>query len=321
MNTITAQKFIHRHPVTVSVLVIATAGAVEILLKATIDLLSVQLPVITVGIISGALLSLLGGVTLTRLGLWRELGLLGRPVQPRALLWLVPFVIHGVLPLTEGFHVSADKAAAALAFGMLIAFWKLVVLAVLFYAWLPHGARCAAAATALGWASMHLGGILTGAPVVPTLLLSLSYLFLAFAFVAVRLRTGVLWPLLATYALLLTTAVAVQKIQSNNLVPSVTHVLHAVGISILLAVYGLLAWPRHKHPTYSEFSRDRANRDEPGDDAQGRSSSLSVRTNTRIDSRTPSVSADSRAYDRFERSSDRAGCTQAEWCGTKPRCG
>jgi hypothetical protein len=250
MNAITRQKFVHRHPLTFSALMVATATAVELLVKVTIDLLSLRLSIITVGIISGALLSLLGAVTMIRLGLWRELGLLGRPAQPRVLLWFLPFMIYAALPLTEGIHVSVGKAAATLAFGLLISLWKLVALAVLFHAWLPHGARCAAAATALCWASMHLGGILTGATVVPTLLLSLSYLFLAFAFVAVRLRTGLLWPLLATYALLLTTAVAVQETESSNLVPSVTHVLPAVGISMLLAVYGLLAWPRHRQSTH-----------------------------------------------------------------------
>jgi hypothetical protein len=90
---------------------------------------------------------------------------------------------YGALPLTESIHGSVGKAAAALAFGLLISLWKLVVLAVLFYAWLPRGARCAAVTAALFWASMHLGGILTGATVVPTLLLSLSYLFFG-----VRLR-------------------------------------------------------------------------------------------------------------------------------------
>jgi hypothetical protein len=180
--------------------VVATATAVELLVNATLDLLSLRLPIVTVGVISGALLSLLGAVTVTRLGLWRQLGLLRYPAQPRALLWFLPFVIYGVLPLTEGLHVSADKAAAALTFGLLIAFWKLIMLAVLLYAWLPRGARWAAAATTLFWASMHLGGTLTGATVVPTFVLSLSYLFLAFAFVAVRLRTGLLWPMIATYA-------------------------------------------------------------------------------------------------------------------------
>lgn len=244
MNITASQQFIHRHPVAFSVLVIATATATELLVNATLDVLSLRLPIVTVGVISGALLSLLGAVTVTRLGLWRQLGLLKCPAQPRTLLWFLPFVIYGVLPLTEGLHVSADKVAAALAFGLLIAFWKLIVLAVLLHAWLHRGGRWAAAATAVFWASMHLGGIFTGATAVPTFVLSLSYLFLAFSFVAVRLRTGLLWPMIATYALLLTTTVAVHGTESSNLVASVHDILPAGGISILLAVYGLAAWPR-----------------------------------------------------------------------------
>jgi hypothetical protein len=90
---------------------------------------------------------------------------------------------------------------------------------------------------------MHLGGLLVGAAVAPTLLLSLSYLFLAFAFAAVRLRTGVLWPLVGCYALLLTTGAAAQDTAAPNLVASVESILPAVIASLLLAAYGLFALP------------------------------------------------------------------------------
>ncbi len=81
---------------------------------------------------------------------------------------------------------------------------------------------------------MHVGGILTGGIVAPTLVLCLSYLFLGFAFVAVRLRTGLLWPIVASYALLLASAVAVQNTEASNLVASVADVMPAVTISLLL---------------------------------------------------------------------------------------
>jgi hypothetical protein len=92
---------------------------------------------------------------------------------------------------------------------------------------------------------MHIDGILLGAIVVPTLVLALSYVFLGFAFVAVRLRIRLLWPLVCCYALLLTSAALVfQDNGASNLAGSVSDVLPAAGTSLLLAGYGLIVWRR-----------------------------------------------------------------------------
>jgi len=245
MNLTNASTSVPVRPLVFSVLLIGAVAAVDLLIKATSELLSIQLSVITTGIISGAVLSLLGALVIRRLGLWRELGLTGRPARWRTLLWFLPFAIYGVLPLTMGPDVTAGKVAGAVAFGVLIAFWKLTVLGLVLCAWLPRGARAAAALTACSFAIMHLTGILVGGVVAPTLVLSLSYLFSGFAFVAVRLRTGLLWPLVCCYALFLTTAAMVlQDNEGSNLAGSVSDVLPALVISLLLAGYGLIAWRR-----------------------------------------------------------------------------
>jgi len=235
---------IHRHPLAFSVLLITAVVAVDLLVKAPIDLLSLELSVITVGIISGAVLSLLGALVIKRLDVWHDLGLTERPARRRTLLWFLPFAIYGVLPLSAGLDITAGKFAGAVVFGVLIAFWKLAVLGLLLYVWLPRGARAAAGLTAVFWGTMHLGGILTGGLVAPTLLLSLSYLFLGFAFAAVRLRTGLLWPLVTSYALLLTTAAAMQDGDASNLAASVSDLMPAVTVSLLLAMYGLVVYRR-----------------------------------------------------------------------------
>jgi hypothetical protein len=237
---------IHRHSIVFSILLTGTAVTIELLLKMSADLLSLRLSVLTVGIISGVVLSAVAAIAVTRLRLWHQLRLLGRPQRARTLLWFLPFVIYGVLPLTQGLDGTASTAAGAIAFGLSIAFWKLIVLGLLLYAWLPRGERMAAGLAALFWAAMHLvGGILTGAMVAPTLMLSISYLFLAFAFVAVRLRTGMLWPLTGCYALLLAAAAATQKNEANNLAATVADMMPALVISALLAGFGLIAWPRN----------------------------------------------------------------------------
>ncbi len=249
MNPDAAPDPFTRRPLAFSALLIVAAGAVEVLLKATADLLSLDLSVITIGIVSGSVLSALGAVLISRLGLWRQLGLSARPRQPEALLWFLPFAITGLLPLTQGGAITAAKAAAAIAFGVLIAFWKLMVLGLVLHAWLPRGARPAAAAAALFWAGMHLGfGILTGGTVAPTVVLALSYVFLGFAFAAVRLRTGLLWPIVACYALLLAAAVATMTTEASNLATTVADQAPLLVISILLTGYGLLAWPRRPRP-------------------------------------------------------------------------
>ncbi|MGI8808964.1 MAG: hypothetical protein ACR2KK_14210 [Acidimicrobiales bacterium] len=235
---------VHRRPMAFSILLIGAVAGVDLLLKATSGLLSLRLSVMTTGIISGAVLSALGAVLIRRLGVWGEFGLTGRPARWRTLLWFLPFAIFGMLPLTEGLDATAGKVAGAVAFGALVAFWKLAVLGLALYAWLPRGARAAAGRAALVWGAMHLGGILLGGIVAPTLVLCLSYVFLGFAFAAVRLRTGLLWPLVASYALLLTTASAVQEGDATNLVASMSDVMPALAVSVLLAVYGLVVWRR-----------------------------------------------------------------------------
>ena len=76
-------------------------------------------------------------------------------------------------------------------------------------------------------------------------MLSLSYLFLAFAFVAVRVKSGLLWPLVPAYALLLASAVAVPDAETSNLAASVPDMMPALTVSLLLAGYGLVVWPRY----------------------------------------------------------------------------
>lgn len=74
---------------------------------------------------------------------------------------------------------------------------------------------------------------------------------------AVWLPTGLPWPLVACYALLLASASAVQT-EASNLAASVADVAPALVISVLLAAYGLAAWPRRQESgerTGSRYSR------------------------------------------------------------------
>lgn len=248
MNTTSIQDLVRRNPLAFSALVAGTVLVINLVLKLGFVALSLELSVLTTGGLSAALLSAVGALAITRLGLWHELGLLGWPARLRTLAWFLPFVALGGLPwITAAPTLTPAVAAAAVAFGVLNAFWKLGFLGLLMYAWLPRGERFAAAVAAGVWGVMHLAGILLGARVVPTLVLAAAYVLLSFGFAGVWMRTRLLWPLVGAYALLEGSAVAIFRDSgASNLATSAADLLPLMYSSLLLAGYGLLALPRRK---------------------------------------------------------------------------
>ena len=82
MNSTTRQDSLRRHRLATSLVVVATAGGLDVVLKVTlVDLLSLHWSVLTNGIISGFLAAVLGAVALSWLGVWRDVGLKTRPVR------------------------------------------------------------------------------------------------------------------------------------------------------------------------------------------------------------------------------------------------
>lgn len=77
MNTTSIQDLVRRNPLAFSALVAGTVLAVNLVLKLGSVVLSLELSVLTTGGLSAALLSAVGALAITRLGLWHELGLLG----------------------------------------------------------------------------------------------------------------------------------------------------------------------------------------------------------------------------------------------------
>ena len=232
-----------RSPLVFSLLVVAAAMLLDTLLGGALGRFAPGLSILHIGLATGAMLSTLASMALWRLGWWREVGFRA-PRDGRALLWFLPFLLYGLLPLGAGMRATAAGMLAAAAAGLAIAFWKLVVLGLLVRAFEPHGVWRAATLAAVLYGLLHLGSLLVGAAVGPTLLLSLASVCLAFGFAAVRLRTGLLWPLVGCYALLLTTAAASQDLVAPNLAPSIEAVAPAVAVSFLLALYGVFALRR-----------------------------------------------------------------------------
>jgi hypothetical protein len=222
------------------ILVVAGVVALEILVGRLVGWVAPSLSILGIGVVTGGFLGLLLAASIWRSGDAHELGLAGWP-RLRSVAWYAPFLIYGLLPLTGGVRSApADIALGAVA-GVLIAFWKLTVLALLLRAYSRRGAWGATTLAAVLFAIMHLGGLAVGAALAPTLVLSVSYLFLAFGLGGVRIRTGYMWPLMVCYAVLLTTAAAGQGASSPNFAPSVESILPAVVIGVVLAACGAFA--------------------------------------------------------------------------------
>ena len=227
------------HPLRFGVMVIGVVSLVDALLYALSGRLVPGLPITVIGIITGMTLSTLAAVAITALGWWHPLGFTQRG-DWRRLVPFALFVLYGLLPLSAGVQAAPGALLAGALMGLLIGFWKIAVLGMLLYAFMPLGEWRATSSAALLVGTMHLGGLLVGGALVPTLLLSLSYLFMAFAFGAAWVRTGLIWPLVISNALLIMSAAATQVTEAPNLVVSAESILPAVFVSLVLAVYGVL---------------------------------------------------------------------------------
>ena len=194
--------------------------------------------VLSSGLVSGATLGAVAVFGLSHFRLWEQLGF-RRPGRWRDLLLFAPFVVLGLAPLSAGVQAAPGTLVAWGIAGVLIAFYKMVLLAGLLYALKSRGRWQAAALAALLFALFELGGVLGGGMLATTSLLSVMYFFLSFAYGAAWLRTGTIWPLVIANALMTVSAAATQRsVEASNLASSVPEMLSGIVVAILLAVYG-----------------------------------------------------------------------------------
>ncbi|HYN98175.1 MAG TPA: CPBP family glutamic-type intramembrane protease, partial [Actinomycetota bacterium] len=187
---------------------------------------------------SGVTLGALAIIGLSHFRLWDQLGF-RRPERWRDLLMFAPFVLLGLAPLSAGVQAAPGTLVAWAIAALLIAFYKMVRLGGLLYALEPRGRWKAASLAALTFALFELGGVLAGGRLAATGLLSVMYFFLSFAYGAVWLRTGTIWPLIIANALMTISAAATQRsVEASNLASSVPEMVSGIVVAILLAAYG-----------------------------------------------------------------------------------
>ncbi|HEX2148862.1 MAG TPA: hypothetical protein VHI31_01615 [Actinomycetota bacterium] len=194
--------------------------------------------VLSAGLLTGLTLGLMATIYLTRLGLWNDFGF-RRPDRWSDLLRFAPFLVVGLLPLTAGVKAAPLTLAGWVIAGPLIAFYKMVVLGGLLYAFKPLGRWRAAGLAALAFAVFEFGGVLGGGALLATGLLSLMYFFLSFAYGAAWLRTGLIWPLVIANALMTVSAASTQRsVEASNVANSAADMFSGIGVAVLLAAYG-----------------------------------------------------------------------------------
>ncbi len=199
---------------------------------------------IFVGILTGGMFSVVAAMLLTYFGWWRKSGLLrGISLRNFGLFW--PLLLYGLLPLAQGFKTFRSAIELGVLVGVFIAFWKIAVLGMFVVMFRHRGVWRTTIYAALLFAIMHLGGILIGANPITTGLLSVSYFFLGFAFVSLRLRTGVLWPQWLIYTLFLVISVLLQPMRGLSLVPPIETLTGLVVITAILAIYGGIMLARY----------------------------------------------------------------------------
>ena len=202
-----------------------------------LEWLAPGISVLSSGLLSGVTLSAVAISGLSHFRLWEQLGF-RRPGRWRDLVLFAPFVLVGLAPLSAGVQAAPGTVVAWGVAALLIAFYKMVLLAGLLYAFKSRGRWQAVALAALVFALFELGGVLAGGVLATTSLLSVMYFFLAFAYGAAWLRTGTTWPLVIANALMTVSAAATQRSEASNLASSVPEMLSGIVVAILLATYG-----------------------------------------------------------------------------------
>ncbi|MBA3824642.1 MAG: hypothetical protein H0X24_12205 [Ktedonobacterales bacterium] len=231
---------IQRYPLVFSLVLVLSALLVDVYSGVVIGHLAGALTIAQLGSITGGIVALGVAVLVQVLHWWRMIGFRS-PRQWGGLLWFLPFVLYGFLPLGAGVTATPGTLLVGIMAGFLIAFWKLSVLGILLAALAPWGKWARVGISAVLFGVMHLGGILAGGHIAPTIMLSVSYAFLAVAYGSLVVRTGALWPAVLTYGVFLASAFAILKSAAPNLATDVSSILPAVFAAVVLAVYGLIA--------------------------------------------------------------------------------
>lgn len=141
-------------------------------------------------------------LVLTRLGWWGRVGF--RRATPRQVLWALPVALPMLVNLYPGLKPGGPaQVAGFLGLALLVGFVEESVFrGLMLRALEPRGVSRAVVITTVLFSVTHLMNIMAGEAGLQAGLQLLYSAAIGFAFTALALRTGVLWPLVVVHALI-----------------------------------------------------------------------------------------------------------------------
>ena len=183
------------------------------------------------------LLSIIAAVLLTRMGWWKIVGFRS-PNQPRDLWYFVLPLLPAVINLIIGLEVSSlVRLAEFFVITLLIGFAEETIFRGLMLNTLKaHGVWRAAIITALLFGLSHALNVLGGKSMAETAAQIFYAVAFGFAFAALVLKKGILWPLVIVH-FLIDFASFLQR--PDFTISTEWNVLLVVGFALIFTVYGV----------------------------------------------------------------------------------
>jgi membrane protease YdiL (CAAX protease family) len=236
-------RFVERHPYWFVVILEIIVIAVYLMAGTIASVAQLSNQALT-GIANSALSVLVIGA-LSALGWWRAVGF-KRPAHPRDLFFFLPLLLPVLINLAVGLNVPGLLLfTQLLALAFLIGFAEEAIFrGLMLNALKARGLWQAAIITALLFGLSHSLNLLSGKSGAE-ILIQVSYaLAVGFAFAAVVLKKGVLWPLVVAHALIDFTSFI-----GKDAIPAVWNTVAGIGLTFLFMSYGLyLMRQQHNEP-------------------------------------------------------------------------
>ncbi len=232
------RRFVERHPYWF-VAILEIIVIVVYLMAGTIASVAQLSNQALTGIANSALSVLVIGA-LSALGWWRAVGF-RRPAHPRHLLFFLPLFLPILINLGVGLNVPGLWLfTELLALALLIGFAEEAVFrGLMLNALKARGLWRAAIITSLLFGLSHSLNLLSGKSGADILIQVAYALAVGFAFAAVVLKHGVLWPLVVAHTLIDFTSFI-----GKDTVPAVWNVVAGVALTFLFMAYGLYIMAR-----------------------------------------------------------------------------
>jgi hypothetical protein len=244
-----ARDFATRRPLSFAIALTAAIVALETALAYLLGEAGMQDRPVAAGLIANGVLAAAAIASISLVSGWRDAGF-REPTSWLSVLHCWPLLAYSLLVML-GAPEQAAPSLDLLALACLVGFQKEAFSRGLtLWALEPFGPRSGAILCAALYGAMHLGAVLYGADLFATALASLIMLFVGFAYAAIRLRIGTIWPLVALQALFYVGSFS-HFTRTPDALPPADVLIASVAIAFALALYGWFVLPRARRESAS----------------------------------------------------------------------